>query len=630
MSQKTSIYLILLLTLALHIHQLATDSFWGDEILTASFASQSVSEVIRWTAGDIHPPLYYLMVGSFASLLTNLSNQTAPSASSDWLWRFPSVIATMLTVALTYRLTFQLLRPILHRTPSHLGQIAVAVCLLVSLSPVVLKYSQEARMHALFMLLTVASTACLLQALRYTGISKTWWLAYAITTVANLYTVYFGFLILASQSAYVGARQFQAWRANQPILRSARIVGFGGAVALALLLYLPWGAVLLNLLRQRAAVGAIEGGVGKPSDFLIGVVTALGPLPMPIAWLFFGLFCLGLIILIRHDWPVALFAGLWFGLPTLLPILLGDPRALQFRYAFVIPIYMLVVVYSLYQMSAWLHLQGASHLAGDPMLRYLTWLLATLSFIAMLNLYQQTKPNWRGAAIYLTEHAAPADIILFGSLWDEGRFINYYYQGQAQPLTPASFVTNIDGYTNALRQGNGRVWLLNRFEPAESPFLETIDFTGLTLSKPTLNVYDPPILAEAALDLAAQAVEAAYPWAEQAEAQGTINPDPRTAQAGALRMLGDTLLAADRPAEAIVHYQHGVEIFPGWVGGLIALAKAHEQVGQVEQAARTYQEAVQFNLAWQGESAEQANQLVEAGDWGGAIAIYQQLIHEKK
>ena len=39
-----------------------------------------------------------------------------------------------------------------------------------------------------------------------------------------------------------------------------------------------------------------------------------------------------------------------------------------------------------------------------------------------------SQPDWRSAAAYLNEHAAPADIILIGPLWDEGRFINYYYR----------------------------------------------------------------------------------------------------------------------------------------------------------------------------------------------------------
>jgi hypothetical protein len=49
--------LIVALSLALNLHALAGDSFWGDEILTAIFASRSPAEVIQWTARDIHPPL---------------------------------------------------------------------------------------------------------------------------------------------------------------------------------------------------------------------------------------------------------------------------------------------------------------------------------------------------------------------------------------------------------------------------------------------------------------------------------------------------------------------------------------------------------------------------------------------
>ena len=134
------------------------------------------------------------------------------------------------------------------------------------------------------------------------------------------------------------------------------------------------------------------------------------------------------------------------------------------------------------------------------------------------------------------------------------------------------------------------------------------------------------MLTGATINLAAQAVDAAYPWAAEAEAQGIINPDPRTAKAGALKSLGDTLLAAGRPGEAITAYQTAVDIFPGWVSGFVALAEAHEANGDLPSAAGAYQQAVAFNLGWQGPDADQAAVLVASGNWSDAIKIYRQII----
>ena len=650
MINKTQFAIIsaLALSLALTLHALATDSFWGDEILTASFAAKSPAEVIHWTANDIHPPLYYLLAGTFAKFTGPLGADPFPSQTTDWLWRFSSVIATVLTVATTYHLTFYTLRVRFAHPPSHIpypiSPIALSAALLLALSPVVIKYSQEARMHALFMFLSALATLLLFRAMNR---PRSWsrWLVFALATAANLYTMYFGFLILAAQAGFVvssgvrgqgsevrGAREQvageqvtrntqHATRYSQFAIRNSPLIGFSAATLLAFILYLPWWPVLFTILRKRAAVGAIEGGVGNPLDFLSGVVYALGPTTGPAAWLFLLLFIVALVFLAKQYWPMAVLPALWLGLPTLLPIILGDPRALQFRYAFVMPVYLAVIAYGVARICA-----PAARRAFRPTYTYAIWILATISFIATLGIYQQEKPNWRDAAAYLTQHTQSADIILTGPLWDEGRFIGYYYRGQAQLLTPAAMVANIGGRVEGLRLGGGKIWAVNRFAPAKLPATENVLFSGVVVSEPQLAVYEAPLLTEAVINLAAQTVDAAYPWAIESEAQGTINPDPRTAKAGALKALGDTLLAAGRADEAISAYQTAVDIFPGWVSGFVALAEAHEANGNLPSAAAAYQQAVAFNLGWQGPEAEHAAALIETSNWPDAIKIYRLII----
>jgi tetratricopeptide (TPR) repeat protein len=139
-------------------------------------------------------------------------------------------------------------------------------------------------------------------------------------------------------------------------------------------------------------------------------------------------------------------------------------------------------------------------------------------------------------------------------------------------------------------------------------------------------VYEADLLTEAAIDLAAQAVEAAYPWAAEAKAQGVLDPDPRTAQAAALRAWADVLMAAGRPQEALPHYQRAVDIFPGWVNGFIALAEAQQAVGNLPAAAEAYRQAVAYNLNWQGPAADEAAMLVQSGQWETALKKYQLII----
>jgi tetratricopeptide (TPR) repeat protein len=527
---------------------------------------------------------------------------------------------------------------------------SIAATLLLALAPIAVKYSQEARMHALFMFLSALSTLLLFRALAR---PQSWlrWLAYALVATANIYTMYFGFLILVAQTGLVlftilDLRNTQyAIRNTQYTPRTTHyallFLRFSASVIFALLLYLPWWPVLFNILRKRAAVGAIEGGVGSPLAFIPGVVRALGPLPEPVAWGFLGLFIIGIALLARRWWPIAAFATLWVALPVALPIVLGDPRALQFRYAFVLPIYLTVIAYAVVRISAWAnkrisewHLPNQLPPSTPPTFQssnipiYLTWLLATLSFIATLGIYGQIKPDWRDAAAYLDDHTTPNDLILIGPLWDEGRFIDYYYRGQAQLLTSAGLVANIEKRAESLRATGGRVWAINRFEPVESPVMKNIVFPGVVVTEPELSVYEPAILTEAALDLARQAVDAAYPWAAEMEAQGVLNPDPRTARAAALRALGDTLVAAGRPQEAIEPYQTAVDIFPGWVSGYLVLAETQEALGNLPAAVEAYRQAVSYNLKWHGPAADHAAALVAAGQWAEAVAKYHQIIDD--
>lgn len=622
---------IVALSLALNLHALAADSFWGDEILTASFANRSPADVIQWTAGDIHPPLYYLLAGAFARFFVWPGADPFPSATSDWLWRFPSAAAGALAVAVTYRLALEgcRLQVAGGKFQNSKLQTPLFAALLLCLSPVAIKYSQEARMHALFMLWAALSTWLLLRALRRPR-RRIGWLAFALATTASIYTMYFGFLILAAQFVLViGYWLLVIKRLPPPSLLAHPLPGFSAATLLAFLLYIPWWPVLLDILRRRAAVGAIEGGVGRPVEFIHGVVNALGPLPGLVAWLFLLLFLVGLIFLTRQFWPLAAFGAAWLALPIALPLLLGDPRALQFRYAFVLPLYLTVVAYALVYLGQLAQRRFATATLASVS-AYIMWVLATLSFIGALNIYHQVKPDWRQAAAYLNQHAAPADIVLFGPLWDEGRFIGYYYRGQAELLTPAALVTNIEGRAAGLRAGGGRIWAVNRFAPQETPISKNVTFSGVVISQPQIAVYEPALLTEAAISLAAQAVEAAQPWAIRAEAEGVLNPDPRTARAAALRALGDTLLAAGRPAEAVEAYQTAVDIFPGWVNGFIALAEAHEATGNLPAAVEAYRQAVAFNLKWQGAEAKKADTLIENENWSAALETYRRIIGNRR
>ena len=146
---RFALLVILLLAFGLRVYRLDGQSLWYDEAVTAHVASQGISELTRWTADDIQPPLYYYAVAGW----TRLAGQ------GEWALRFPSVCFSLLTVALLWSLARRLFgvgRP---------GQFAgLVAALLAAISPLYVYFAQEARMYAQLTFLGALAGYALLQA----------------------------------------------------------------------------------------------------------------------------------------------------------------------------------------------------------------------------------------------------------------------------------------------------------------------------------------------------------------------------------------------------------------------------------------------------------------------------------
>ncbi|MGC9346595.1 MAG: glycosyltransferase family 39 protein [Anaerolineae bacterium] len=217
--------LILLVAFALRIWGLAQHSIWWDEGIGIWLARMPVLESIRWTAGDVHPPLYYIVLRGWRLL----------AGEGEFVQRFPSALFSFLTVALIYRLGKQLGGP---RT----GWLSA---LFLALSRFAIWWAQEIRMYALAAMLATAalwSAALMWQESKGRRADQAWAL-YVGATLATLYTLYLsvtvavvtnlGFLIAWSQRA----RRKQPYRFLLSRWLTAQI-----AVAL---LFVPWLAYAL-------------------------------------------------------------------------------------------------------------------------------------------------------------------------------------------------------------------------------------------------------------------------------------------------------------------------------------------------------------------------------------------------
>ncbi|HEV2121494.1 MAG TPA: glycosyltransferase family 39 protein, partial [Chloroflexota bacterium] len=223
---------ILLGAFWLRVYRLTGQSFWSDEGATAFMTRRGAADILAASASDIHPPLYYLLMAGWAK----------PAGTSEFALRFPAVVAGVLVVALTIWLGRRCLGPL----PAAVGGALAAI------SPLLIYYSQEARMYqqlALLGLLAVAlavvlagvgskrpAPICLLAAGKWSPRLLPVWLAgaYVITVAALLYTQYVGFLAVLVATAIVPVRFFregQRWRIW---------VIWSGLHLLAGLIFLPW------------------------------------------------------------------------------------------------------------------------------------------------------------------------------------------------------------------------------------------------------------------------------------------------------------------------------------------------------------------------------------------------------
>ncbi len=421
---RLAFLLILLLAFGLRVHQLDVQSLWYDEGVTARVAQMGAGELARWTADDIQPPLYYLLLGGWLRLFHPWPGNIA------YLMRFFSTGFGVLLVALLAALARRLW-----------GRCAGLLAgLITAISPLMVYYSQEARMYAqLLFLVALAAYGVvrLLDAssrpgLAIAGKEKTrlgFLALYALAGLAAMYTHYFaGFalLALALYWAHVWVRESKKMRA---------LGGFALANLIILLGYLPW----LPAMWQRFQVDASywsgrlkldEALLKTLANFTMGA-TEVFRLEDAQRWLpwfgLAGLIWLLALILMRvrgSQRPLALVLH-WLLLPPALILLLAyrtpkfNPRYLLISW----PAWALLMAggtTALWQPRAWLPPRGPWWLRLlARVLALLTLLLViTASALGLDNWYYDpnfAKTAWREAITYMFQHRQPDEAALLVS-----------------------------------------------------------------------------------------------------------------------------------------------------------------------------------------------------------------------
>jgi mannosyltransferase len=195
---RAALVAILLLAAALRFYRLGAQSYWNDEGTSVALALRDLATITRNAAGDIHPPLYYYGLHAWVRIM-------GPSEAGA---RSLSAVLGVALVGGVYLLGRRLLSPIA----------ALLAALFAALSPFMVYYSQEARMYIPVAFLGVVSVLALERLLTAwaAGSSRRWaWLlAYALSSIAAIYTHYMGLALLLAHNLIFVAWIVPRWRAG--------------------------------------------------------------------------------------------------------------------------------------------------------------------------------------------------------------------------------------------------------------------------------------------------------------------------------------------------------------------------------------------------------------------------------
>ncbi|MBI1297978.1 phospholipid carrier-dependent glycosyltransferase [bacterium] len=289
-----TLILILLLAFALRLTALDAQSLWYDEGVTAVVAQYDPLTLIRWTADDIQPPLYYLVVSAWGQV----------AGWSEWSLRFVSAAFGTLLVPLLAALTYAL---------TGRRSAALTAALITALHPLLLYYSQEARMYSMLVVLGVVAADCGLRMANGESSRRGGWLwiGYVLAATASLYTHYFAVFLLAALNLAFLSQYTIFIRNPQSVIRNplSAIRPFLLANTAVVLLFAPWIGVLVTRLRVDTSYWAGTFKLGEALHdiairFTLGE-TVLESAATPWLWLYAAVTALALWQAAGGRWQIA-------------------------------------------------------------------------------------------------------------------------------------------------------------------------------------------------------------------------------------------------------------------------------------------------------------------------------------
>ncbi|CAB4604582.1 unannotated protein [freshwater metagenome] len=214
---------------------------WLDEALTVNISALPFSDMVEALRHDGHPPFFYAILHVWMQLF----------GEGDFAVRALSGVFGLLALPLAWVAGRR-------RGGSLLGWISVAV---VALSPFAIRYSDEARMYSLVMLLVLAGYLLVDDIVRAgkDGLGRL--VGLTAVTAALLYTHYWSLWLLSALGLVL---VWTVWKPSSPQARTISLKVIA-AIAVGGALFLPW---LPTMLYQAANTGTPWAAATRPTAAL--------------------------------------------------------------------------------------------------------------------------------------------------------------------------------------------------------------------------------------------------------------------------------------------------------------------------------------------------------------------------
>ena len=296
---------------------------------------------------------------------------------------------------------------------------AVVSGLLVAVSPLHVRFSQEIRPYSIGFLALSAAIWALLEYRRTQA--RRWTFIWFIASMLAAYTLYFAALVALIVSVFVivierGGNMRQLWRATPQIVVAAAI------------LYAPWWRVLLTAAREPPLAARDELTLAWVAYRLQVLATGdwrVEPIQAG-SYIFWLLGIGGVIIAFRTNAGRTLIVWLIAGLAAELIILQFHPHPSAVRH--LLPAWLAVFP------LAGAAIAAISRIRGGPALAVLLCAVIIAADSKTIRAYyDHGRPDWRSVAQFVATRVRQAERVFAGNGWVELNF-GYYWRQQGTPV----------------------------------------------------------------------------------------------------------------------------------------------------------------------------------------------------